>query len=429
MSHSTMQGKGRIRAVIGGSAGNLVEWYDWFAYTSFTLYFAPHFFPEGDQTSQLLQAAAVLAIGFVARPVGAWAMGLYADRAGRRAALVLAVSMMSAGSFAIALLPGYDRIGMLAPAGLLLARLVQGLSVGGEYGASATYLAEVAGQKRRGLWSSFHFVTLIAGQLLALGTLVLLQAIMPEPALAAWGWRLPFALGGALAIIVFWLRRGIEESSAFAKTAAADRRRSSALTIVREHPREAGIAFVLTASGSLAFYTYTSYMQKFLVNSAGFPKDVATTAAALALLAYLPFHPVAGWLSDRIGRRPMMTFTFGGIALGTYPLMTSIAEAPGILSAGVLMVALLLILSGYAATSAVFKAELFPAHIRTLGVALPYAVANAIFGGSAEYIALWCRQAGIENAFFLYVSALGLVGLVVVRRMRDPALRGMIEDD
>ena len=175
--------------MIGGSAGNLVEWYDWFAYTSFTLYFAERFFPESDRTSQLLQAAAVLAIGFVARTVGAWAMGLYADRAGRRAALVLAVSMMSAGSFAIALMPDHDSIGVLAPAGLLLARLVQGLSVGGEYGASATYLSEVAGHGRRGFWSSFHFTTLIGGQLLALGVLVLLQATMSEEALGAWGWR------------------------------------------------------------------------------------------------------------------------------------------------------------------------------------------------------------------------------------------------
>lgn len=415
--------------MIGGSAGNLVEWYDWFAYTSFTLYFAERFFPESDRTSQLLQAAAVLAIGFVARPVGAWAMGLYADRAGRRAALVLAVSMMSAGSFAIALMPDHDSIGVLAPAGLLLARLVQGLSVGGEYGASATYLSEVAGHGRRGFWSSFHFTTLIGGQLLALGVLVLLQATMSEEALGAWGWRIPFALGGMLAIIVFWLRRGIAESGSFTGTDAGQRRRSGALTIIREHPREAGIAFVLTASGSLAFYTYTSYMQKFLVNSAGFPKDVATAATAIALIIYLPFHPFAGMLSDRIGRRPMMTFTFAGIALFTYPLMTAIAASRDIVGAGALMVALLLLLSGYASTSAVFKAELFPTHVRALGVALPYAIANAIFGGSAEYVALWFKQAGIENAFFLYVSGMAIVALIVVRRMRDPSSSRLILDD
>lgn len=415
----------RTRAVIGGSAGNLVEWYDWFAYTSFTLYFAKHFFPEGDQTSQLLQAAAVLAIGFIARPVGAWAMGLYADRAGRRAALVLAVTMMSAGSFAIAVMPDHDSIGILAPIGLLIARLVQGLSVGGEYGASATYLSEVAGHGRRGFWSSFHFVTLIGGQLLALGVLVLLQATMSEDALSAWGWRIPFVIGGVLAIIVFWLRRGIAESASL----DGKERRSGALTIIRDHPREAGIAFVLTASGSLAFYTYTSYMQKYLVNSAGFSKEAATTAAALTLLAYLPFHPFAGLLSDRIGRRPMMTFTFGGIALLTYPIMTAIAGTTDIRVAGVLMLGLMLILSGYASTSAVFKAELFPTHVRALGVALPYAIANALFGGSAEYVALWFKQAGMENAFFLYVSAMAVIGLIVVRRMRDPGSRNLILDD
>ena len=174
-------------AILGGSAGNLVEWYDWFAYSSFALYFAKHFFPEGDQTAQLLQAAAVFALGFLARPAGAWLMGLYADRAGRRTALSLSVAMMCLGSFAIAILPDYSTIGRAAPIGLLIARLVQGLSVGGEYGASATYMTEMASRNRRGFWSSFQFVTLILGQLTALVVLIVLQKFMPKEALEAWG--------------------------------------------------------------------------------------------------------------------------------------------------------------------------------------------------------------------------------------------------
>ena len=166
----------RLKAILGGSAGNLVEWYDWFAYASFSLYFAKVFFPSGDQTAQLLQTAAIFAVGFLARPVGAWVFGLYADRAGRKAALTVSVALMCLGSLIVAAVPGYDRIGAAAPAILTVARLLQGLSVGGEYGASATYMSEMAGKGRRGFWSSFQFVTLIGGQLAALAVLIVLQA-------------------------------------------------------------------------------------------------------------------------------------------------------------------------------------------------------------------------------------------------------------
>src|SRR5579859_4790028 len=169
----------RIKAILGGSAGNLVEWYDWFAYSSTSLYFAAHFFPKGDAVAQQLQTAAIFAAGFVARPAGAWLMGVYADRRGRRAALTLSVALMSLGSFAIAVLPTYATIGVLAQLGLLAARLVQGLSLGGEYGASATYMSEMAGRRHRGFWSSFQYLTLISGQLIALSVLLLLQGVLP----------------------------------------------------------------------------------------------------------------------------------------------------------------------------------------------------------------------------------------------------------
>src|SRR3990167_7371135 len=205
----------RAKAILGGSAGNLVEWYDWFAYSSFALYFAPHFFPKGDQTAQLLQAAAIFAVGFLARPLGAWLMGLYADRAGRKTALTLAVAMMCAGSLLIAVTPDYAAIGAAAPLILLLARLLQGLSVGGEYGASATYMSEMAGRARRGFWSSFQYVTLIMGQLVALAVLILLQQFMDKADLEAWGWRIPFVIGAGLAVVVFWIRSGLDESASF----------------------------------------------------------------------------------------------------------------------------------------------------------------------------------------------------------------------
>jgi MHS family alpha-ketoglutarate permease-like MFS transporter len=197
----------RLRSIIGGSAGNLVEWYDWYVYSAFTLYFAPVFFPSASRTAELLNAAAVFAVGFLMRPIGAWLMGIYADRRGRKAGLTLSVGMMCGGSLLIAATPGYAEIGAWAPALLVFARLVQGLSLGGEYGASATYLSEMAGARHRGFYSSFQYVTLISGQLIALIVLLILQAALPEAALERWGWRVPFAIGGLLALSVFYLRR------------------------------------------------------------------------------------------------------------------------------------------------------------------------------------------------------------------------------
>lgn len=420
----------RFRAIMGGTAGNLVEWYDWFAYSAFALYFAPHFFPKGDETAQLLQAAAVFAVGFVARPVGAWLMGLYADRRGRRSALSLSVAMMCAGSMAIALLPDHAQIGMLAPLGLVAARLVQGLSLGGEYGASATYMSEMAGRARRGFWSSFQYVSVILGQLTALGVLILLQNVMEPQDLEGWGWRIPFAIGGVLAVVVFWMRRGLEESVSFdAGASARDERRASTRLLLREHPFEAAMIFGLTAGGSLAFYAYTTYMQKFLVNTTGFSKDVATLLTAAALGAYMCLQPVYGFISDRIGRKPLLV---GGFALGavfTYPLMNAIATAQSPSAALILMMGLLAILSGYTSINAVVKAELFPAHIRALGVALPYAAANVMFGGTAEYVALWFKSQGQESGFYIYVSAMMAISCVIAIALRDTRLNSLILED
>ncbi|WP_374574557.1 MFS transporter [Phenylobacterium sp.] len=419
----------RLKAILGGSAGNLVEWYDWFAYSSFALYFARHFFPEGDRTAQLLKASAVFAIGFLARPVGAWLMGLYADRAGRRTALTTAVAMMCLGAFAIAVLPDYSMIGAWAPAGLLIARLVQGLSVGGEYGASATYMTEMASRKSRGFWSSFQFVTLILGQLLALVVLISLQSLMSKADLEAWGWRIPFAIGGVLAIVVFWIRTGLEETASFTAAKAAGDKRARTMMLFLDHPKETAMIFGLTAGGSLAFYAYTTYMQKFLVNTAGFSKDVSAAISAGALVVYMCALPLFGWASDRLGRKATLAFTFGVGALATFPIFSAIAGTRDAMVAFLLVVSLLIILTGYSAVSAATKAELFPAHVRALGVALPYAAANAVFGGTAEFVALKFKQVGHESGFYIYVSAIMAVALAISLALPDSRRESRILED
>ena len=419
----------RLKAILGGSAGNLVEWYDWSTYIFFTVYFASHVFPAGDQTAQLFKAAAVSAVGFLARPLGAWLMGAYADRAGRRAALTLSVSMMCVGSLIIALAPTYAQVGAVAPAILLAARILQGLSVGGEYGASATYLSEVAGRKRRGFWSSFQYVTLIAGSLTAQGMVVLLQNVMPETDLKAWGWRIPFFVGAALAVVVFWIRKGIHESQGFENARGEGEKRGSTMLLFARHPREALMVMGLTAGGSLAYYVYTSYMQKFLINTSGFSKAVASQTMLLALFCFMLMQPLFGALSDRIGRKPLLLFAFGGGMIATWPILSAIAGTTNIWVAfGLIMIALVF-QSGYSAISGLFKAEMFPAHIRALGVALPYALANSIFGGTAEPLALGFKKAGHESSFYLYVTIVLAVGLLTVLLMPDTRKASLIKED
>jgi MHS family alpha-ketoglutarate permease-like MFS transporter len=409
----------RIRAILVGSSGNLVEWYDFYVYAAFSLYFAKAFFPEGDQTAQLLSSAAVFAVGFLMRPVGAWLFGRMADRHGRRVALTTSVLLMCLGSALIAVTPAYATIGIAAPGLLLFARLMQGLSLGGEYGTSATYMSEMATPERRGFYSSFQYVTLIGGQLAAMLVLIALQKwLLTQEQLDAWGWRIPFAIGAVLAVVAYLMRRDMHETEAF----VTGKRRDGTITALMQHPREVAIVVGLTLGGTIAFYTFTTYMQKFLVNTSGFSKDTATMISASALLLYMLLQPVVGAISDRIGRRPVL-IAFGVLGTAfTLPILTALSATRDPLTAFALVMAGLVIVSGYTAINAVVKAELFPTHVRALGVGLPFAVTVALFGGTAEYVALWLKSVGHETWFYGYVAASIAVSLAVYALM--PETRG-----
>ena len=411
----------RLKSIFGGSVGNLVEWYDWYVYSAFSLYFAKVFFPPASQTAQLLNAAAVFAVGFLMRPVGGWLLGRYADRHGRRAALSVSVLLMCFGSLMIAVTPSYARIGVLSPVVLVVARLLQGLSVGGEYGASATYLSEMAGQRLRGFFSSFQYVTLISGQLLALVVLLVLQRQLGTAALEDWGWRIPFAIGAALAVAALWLRRGIEETPSFRAAAVSGGATipGSRVRDLLRYPRQVATVVGLTAGGTVAFYTFTTYAQKFLVNSGGWSKADASRISALTLVVFVLIQPLVGYISDRVGRRPVL-IAFGVLGtFGTVPVLTALAATRDETTAFLLLMSALIAVSGYTAINAVVKAELFPTEIRALGVALPYAVTVAVFGGTAEYIALWAKNAGHEAWFFWYVTACAAMSLAVYATMPE----------
>lgn len=418
----------RLKAIVGGSAGNFVEWYDWFAYSVLSIYFAPVFFPKGDATAQLLNTAAIFAVGFLMRPIGAWIMGVYADRHGRKSGLAVSVALMCAGSLLIAVAPGYASAGVAAPIILVIARMLQGLSVGGEYGASATYLSEMATRERRGFWSSFQYVTLIAGQLTALATVLVLQLILTEAQLESWGWRIPFVLGAVLALAVYVLRSRLSETESFSAQ-AADRPVSSAGNLWRSYPREFILVAMITAGGSLSFYAFTTYMQKFLITTSGFDKQSATAVMTAALVLFMLMQPLWGIAADRFGRKPLLILFAAGGMLVSVPVFTAIAtvQSPYV-AFGLIMIPLTL-LGAYTSISALIKAELFPAHIRTLGVALPYAIGNALFGGTAEFVAGWFKSVGLEAGFYWYVSAITGVALIAFLMLPETQKTSLIIED
>ncbi|MFH8382397.1 MFS transporter [Kitasatospora sp. NPDC018058] len=408
------------KSVIGGSVGNLVEWYDWFVYTTFATYFAGAFFPHGNATAQLLNTAAVFAVGFFMRPVGGWLLGRYADRRGRKAALTLSVALMSVSALLVAMAPTYRQAGNLGAGVLLVARLLQGLSVGGEYAASATYLTEASHSNRRGFTSSFQYVSMTLGQLVGLGLQIILQRTMTNAELHSYGWRIPFLVGTVGAAVVLWLRRSMVETQAYTaeEPGAGSPERGTVRELLR-HKREFALVMALTIGGTVAYYTYTTYLTKYLSNTVGLSKNDASLVSFCALFVFMLLQPLAGALSDRVGRRPLL-IAFGiGSLFGTVPLMTMLSHTRTFGGALLLSLAALVIVSGYTSINAAVKAELFPTHVRALGVALPYALANALFGGTAEYVALWFKNASMESGFYWYVSACAGISLIVYLAMRE----------
>ncbi len=409
----------RIKAIFIGSIGNLVEWYDFYAYTAFALYFAGAFFPTTDPVVQQLNAAVLFAATFLMRPLGGWLFGYLADHFGRRLSLTLSVVCMCFGSLMIAVTPTYASIGFAAPVVLAIARVIEGLSLGGEYGASATYLSEVADAKHRGFYSSFQYVTLIGGQLTAIIVLLLLQKVFLTPEqLKAWGWRIPFVIGALLAIFAAVMRRSLQETDAFIEAKKAVKPTGSIATLLK-YPRELLLVVGLTAGGTAAFYTFTTYMQTFVKLSVGLTEDQTTIVIFCTLVFATLLQPTYGALSDRIGRKPLLIF-FGVVGtLATVPILATLKTTKEPIYVFLLICAAWIFVAGYTSINAIVKAELFPTNVRALGVGLPYALTVSIFGGTAPAIALYFKSIGHEDWFYFYLSSMIFLSLLVYSTMRD----------
>jgi MHS family alpha-ketoglutarate permease-like MFS transporter len=417
----------QFTAVFSGCIGNLIEWYDWYVYSIFALYFADTFFPKEDQTAQLFNTAGIFAIGFLMRPIGGWLMGAYADRKGRKSALTISILLMSGGSLIITLVPGYASIGIAAPIILVLARMLQGLSVGGEYGTAATYLSEIAPKNRRGLYSSFQYVTTIIGQLVALGILLLLQRWLLTPQqLASWGWRIPFGIGALLSLSAFYLRRNMTESTAFATEKVTTEKRGT-LKELNKYWRESLIIIGFTIGLTITYYTLTTYVQKFLVNTSGFSKTDSTLIVAITLFVFMLAQPLAGLLGDVVDRKKIMIVAVA-LSFLTVPAMMLLANTHNFWWATTIIIIALIILSLNTSISAIIKAELFPVNVRSLGVGFPYALTVAIFGGTAEPIALGFKKAGHPQGFYWYLAICIAVSLVTVVLMPNISKKSKLDE-
>src|SRR5246500_763521 len=409
----------RVKAIFIGSMGNLVEWYDFYAYTAFALYFAPAFFPTSDPVVQQLNAAVLFAATFLMRPLGGWLFGYLADHFGRRLSLTLSVVCMCFGSLMIAVTPTYATIGFAAPAILALARVIEGLSLGGEYGASATYLSEVADANHRGFYSSFQYVTLIGGQLTAIIVLLLLQKVFLTPdELKAWGWRIPFVIGAMLAIFAAVMRRGLHETEAFEEAKKVSKPTGSIVGLLN-YPRELLLVVGLTAGGTAAFSTFTTYTQTLVKLSVGLTEDQTTTVIFGSLVFATILQPIYGAISDRIGRQPGLIF-FGVVGtLATVPILMALKDTKAPFTAFLLICAAWIFVAGYTSINAIVKAELFPTNVRALGVGLPYAITVSVFGGTAPAVALYFKSLGHEDWFYYYLSGMIFLSLLVYSTMRD----------
>ncbi|MFF2806585.1 MFS transporter [Streptomyces sp. NPDC058000] len=418
----------QLRQLAAASVGNAVEWYDWYAYSFLAVYFADQVFPKGAGNSlvPLLSTFAVFAVGFFMRPVGGLLLGAVADRRGRRAALTLTILLMGGGSLLVALTPTYAATGVLAPIVLVIARLVQGLSVGGEFAASTTFLVESAGPGRRGLFSSFQYVSTTLGQLLASGTGALLAALLTEHQMGQWGWRIAFLVGALLSLLGLWIRRGAQETLPRARAgedplAAQRAARPGLFEGLRRYPRQSLLICGITAGGTIAYYTWTTYLPTYAQVNAGFDKGDALLVGTLSLVFFALLQPLGGMLSDRIGRKPLLLTFALGFAVLAVPLLHLVTDA--FFSLLLVQCAGMVLLTGYTSVAAAVNAEVFPARVRAAGIGFPYSFTVALFGGTAPYVGTWFKQAGHPDLFPWYVAVVCLVSFLVYLALPETARR------
>jgi len=420
---STSEHRLPVRTLLAASVGNAIEWYDWTIYATFSIFFATQIFPKENAALALISTLATYALAFFFRPLGGWLLGRYADLRGRRTAMMLTIVLMAAGSLAIGLLPTFALVGWLAPILLLLARIAQGMSLGGEVSNASAYLAEIAPPERRGRYSSFFYISTGSAVLLASLLGALLTAVLSKEELAAYGWRIPFVIGGLLGLIGLWLRRAMPETDQFEENKAkAQALKHPLLTTLREHPKAVGQLVGFTLLSTLCYYTFFSALTPFAVSSRGADAGEVFVALSVATALFVALQYPMGLVADRFGRKPQLLIWSAATAVLVVPLSTLIG--PGL---GNLLVVFCVGLGLYTAMTSIAPAimsELFPTELRGLGIGAWYNLTVALFGGTAPLVIQTLSAAGWADAFFWYVAAGAVIAFLVILTL--PETRGEV---
>lgn len=421
--HATKLSRKGKKAIVAGSIGNAVEFVDWAVYSTFSSIFAHHFFPAGNDVAALLSTLAIFAVGFIMRPIGAAVMGTYADRFGRKKGLLFTITLMAVATLAIGLAPTFEQIGIFAPLLLVLARLAQGFAAGGEFGSASAFLVESAAPRRRGFAGSWQQVSVAAGVLIASALGFTITTVLPPEAVDSWGWRAAFIFAASLGFVGLWLRRGIEETQSFetgrgrVARDAKPARHNAFVRMFRDHPKATLRVFGITIAGTLLYYMWVNFMPTYAAVTTGIPLNEALLANVIAMIIFIVLLPFGGLLSDRIGRKPTMAAFAGGFLIFAWPAFQLIGGGFWALLAVEIVGIVLLV--GYSANCAVIMAEQFPPEVRATGIGLPYALAVAIFGGTAPYITTWMNTNGYGDWVWLYASIAAAIGLAVYLTMPE----------
>lgn len=414
-----------MRTLVAASIGNAVEWYDWTIYATFSIYFATQIFPPGDPALALLSTLATYAVAFFFRPLGGFLLGRFADLRGRRTAMLVTILLMAGGSFVIGILPTFEMVGWLAPVLLLLARIAQGMSLGGEVSNASAYLAEIAPPTRRGRYSSFFYISTGAAVLIASLLGFVLSAVLTEEQLGAWGWRVPFIIGGVLGVIGLWMRRQMAETEQFEenKESAAKIKNPLMLTL-REHPRAVGQLVGFTLLSTLCYYTFFSALTPFATKSRGADATEVFLALSIATAIFVLLQYPMGAAADRFGRRPQLLIWSALTAVTVVPL--SFLIGPGFWNMLVVFTVGLGLYTMMTSIAPAIMSELFPTSVRGLGIGAWYNLTVAIFGGTAPLVVQSLQQAGLAILFFVYVAvgaAVAFVAILTLPETRNSVLR------
>jgi MHS family proline/betaine transporter-like MFS transporter len=412
----------RRRVVAASFVGNFVEWFDYAVYGYLAVTISTVFFPATDRTTGLLLTFGVFAISFFVRPVGGLVWGHIGDKVGRRSALSYSILIMSVATFAIALLPTYAAVGILAPVLLLLIRVVQGFSASGEYAGASSFLVEYAPPHRRGLYAAVVPASTAAGLLVGSLLAALLTGLLTDEQLHSWGWRLPFLLAGPMGLIGRYIRYRLEDTPAFrALEHKADVARTPVFEIFRTHARPLGLALGAALLNAVAFYVLLSYMPTYLSEELGFGATESFLATTIALTTYIGFILLTGIASDRFGRRTVLVTASTLFVLFTVPAFM-LLDGAGFLTVVLIQVVLGAMLTLNDGTLPSFLAEMFPTRVRYSGFAVSFNLANAIFGGTAPFVAtLLISKTGSTIAPAWYVVAAAVVSGVAVLASRETA--------